>query len=75
MSRSRKQPLTSIRDTLALLRPGEATYFPRPARQPGARDLYLRINGCAYRLWGAGRYRLRGDERHIEVIRKHRGLP
>ncbi len=69
-SRSRRQPLTDIRAVMASLHPGYAIYFPRPDRQPGARDLYLRLNGVAYQLWGAGQYRLHTAGGSIGVIRK-----
>ncbi len=70
MRRSRRQPLTDIRAVLAPLRRGEATWFRAPNRQPYARDLYLRINGVAYQLWGAGSYRMQTRGYEISVIRK-----
>lgn len=59
-----------IRDALADLQQGDAMFFPAPGSQPYNRDLYLRVNSIAYKLWGKGTYKMMAGPHEVGVHRK-----
>lgn len=61
---------TASQATARAIRAGLAVIeVPLPHREPVRRDTYLAVNGSAFRLLGAGNYRLRQELDRVVVVR------
>lgn len=59
----------NIRWYLQHLSPGATAFFNPAGTQPHNRVFYLRVNGVAYRLWGASRYTMHARNGEVWVHR------
>lgn len=66
----RKALFAVLNRTFREMTPGAFVIFNLPGEQTAKRDAYLRINGAAYRVFGAGGYRIKADHKSVMIRRR-----
>lgn len=65
----REEAKATAKNACRNLRPGDSFSIPLPGGQPAKRDTVTAVNGAAYGILGAGRYRLKTSADAVIVTR------